>query len=412
MPSTASPMKTARYDADLLLFCSVQPETIDLSSFCFPFNLRNLSGQQKILSNYGRRGSTYNSTVARSFRQSRPNFLLGLFPSYYPCVFILKPGQHVHINKGRLHAFRKLTEKALPESDCHFELRQELLEKERFEKAPLCISIAWDWQYTGVNKQGINREVTSSLECQLLVDQKPDLKCLAIPKACLLALGHHCRTIKAQKKHPMFSVSNSNGSEHKELKNKNPVLVDHLLQGITPSLIYILEQNISFIEAAERKVREKKTPMGGYLSIAPFNDTSVNPLASTVDPDGNDYFCKLCNKELENVYLHCDGCEELLQKDFNICMDCYEGGGWRTKVDMHGGGLTRPICRTSSVNHTGDFRRWSSISSPCHCVQGSSCPRCNSCNGKKREWARFLCRRTRDHYLTHLASVSLQLYLP
>ncbi len=47
--------------------------------------------------------------------------------SYYPCVFILKPGQFLHINKGRLHAFRKAGCDPVDPKDCHSHLREELI---------------------------------------------------------------------------------------------------------------------------------------------------------------------------------------------------------------------------------------------------------------------------------------------
>ena len=68
--------------------------------------------------------------------------------SYEPSVFILGPGEHLHINKGRLHAFRKMTFEQLPESDCHCLLRQQKiaeLQAQGLTKAPICISVAYDW---------------------------------------------------------------------------------------------------------------------------------------------------------------------------------------------------------------------------------------------------------------------------
>ena len=70
-------------------------------------------------------------------------FLFIKSPSYCPSVFILKPGQHVLINKGQLHAFRKMTFDELPNTDCHAEQRSELVAM--LNRAPLCISIAFDW---------------------------------------------------------------------------------------------------------------------------------------------------------------------------------------------------------------------------------------------------------------------------
>ena len=46
--------------------------------------------------------------------------------------------------------FRKMTTDQLPTSDCHYHLRDTLITELRsidphLERAPLCISIAWDW---------------------------------------------------------------------------------------------------------------------------------------------------------------------------------------------------------------------------------------------------------------------------
>ena len=67
---------------------------------------------------------------------------------YCPSVFILKPGQHLLINKGRLHAFRKLTFDELPVNDCHAQLRKNMiseLKAQNIHQPPLCISVAFDW---------------------------------------------------------------------------------------------------------------------------------------------------------------------------------------------------------------------------------------------------------------------------
>lgn len=65
--------------------------------------------------------------------------------NYYPSVFILKPGQHVHINKGRLHCFRKMSTYPLPKRDCHALLRQNVIEEEnlRDKSETICVSLAW-----------------------------------------------------------------------------------------------------------------------------------------------------------------------------------------------------------------------------------------------------------------------------
>ena len=85
--------------------------------------------------------------------------LLHIVNSYCVSRFILKEGQCVHINKGRLHAFRKMTNELLPyavpaapSDDCHAFLRAHLKMPGTNETVVgpgkpeiLCISVAWDW---------------------------------------------------------------------------------------------------------------------------------------------------------------------------------------------------------------------------------------------------------------------------
>jgi hypothetical protein len=75
-------------------------------------------------------------------------FTLPVTCSYCPSVLILGPGQHLVINKTRLHMFRKLTFDELDKEDCHCLQRAQLVQKLRdqaYTKAPLCVSIAYDW---------------------------------------------------------------------------------------------------------------------------------------------------------------------------------------------------------------------------------------------------------------------------
>lgn len=119
--------------------------------------------------------------------------------NYCPSVFILKPGQMVHINKGRLHAFRKMGRpEDIPDSDCHKQLRTEIVNDLKQKKGdgtydlPVTVSIAWDWQFLGRSGQGIYRETASMLESQYVVDSQPDnLTSLATSKAAILAIASH-----------------------------------------------------------------------------------------------------------------------------------------------------------------------------------------------------------------------------
>jgi hypothetical protein len=96
-----------------------------------------------------------------------------VYHSYCPVVLVLGPDEHLNIGKGRFHAFRKLGLKALAKDDCHSSLRKEILRNKKVKtkrgkiefKNIVNFSIAWDWSFMGHTSEGINREMTSALEC-------------------------------------------------------------------------------------------------------------------------------------------------------------------------------------------------------------------------------------------------------
>lgn len=71
---------------------------------------------------------------------------------YHPSLWKLKPGQFVHINKGRLHAYRRLPATSNGADD---------------PVAP-CVDIRWVWMYRGITAKGIHEEVGFSLQSSLL----------------------------------------------------------------------------------------------------------------------------------------------------------------------------------------------------------------------------------------------------
>ena len=89
-----------------------------------------------------------------------------------------------------------------------------------------------------------------------------------------------------------------------------------------------------------------------------------------------DYFCKLCNEELSNIYMHCDGCEGILNKDYNICVSCHGDRRYKEFAEMHPSKKTK----NSAVNHTGNNGR-DVRGNKCPCKQGKACTRCGFCSG-------------------------------
>ena len=311
--------------------------------------------------------------------------------NYCPSVFILKEGQHIHINKGRLHAFRKLTPETLPTTDCHFELRDALIKENGLSRKapPKCVSIAWDWQFSGVHAEGIHRETMSILESAFMVDKQKECKCLAIPKASILAMARQIQQ-KATEEPPnnkaaslfgasaMVSQGGGCAAAGFEIDNTN------LARGILPALRFLVDacsqvmQSVNssrVMESVDAPVgfKSKKKIYRGRVSIAPLCDCDEN---GPVDPDGPDYYCDICSSELFNEYFHCDGCEMHLNKDFNICVDCHRGEKWKATIKM----CPSDGERKSTINHTGDmpFER----TKRCVCKKGKPCTECGFCSGK------------------------------
>jgi hypothetical protein len=309
--------------------------------------------------------------------------------NYCPSVFILTAGQHVHINKGRLHAFRKLTPETLPIEDCHCELRRTMIEEKSLtNKLPTCVSIAWDWQFGGVHAEGIHRESIAILESALLVDKKDGCKCLAIPKASLLALGRQVilpessgRSAHQQQQQSLIDNSIIGRGFDGDAK---PSVIDNtsVARGILPALRFLVKSNVEVLTSAVGEgatSSDKENNMRrGKVTVADVSDCNINPLESTVEPDGDDYFCKLCYSELASLYFHCDGCEDHLRKDFNICVDCHQHEKWKRNYQM----CPNDAQRKSTINHTGNMPFQRASTNRCPCKNEGLCTVCGFCTGK------------------------------
>lgn len=299
--------------------------------------------------------------------------------NYCPSVFILKPGQFVHINKGCLHAFRKMASCDLPPDDCHFLTRREMIQTNNLKDLDdLCISIAWDLMYKGFTAQGINNELVSCLT-SARINRDNFKMSLAIPETCLL---HMAQTFVSKYEQEILPLSlirkDYNDLLALDIVRKTSIREEpsslEVLKGILPSL--------RFIVLKHKKLVEDTVEISNYneihkdkVSFCEKPNTWENPDICSLDPYGSDFFCKICYQELSNVYMHCDGCEEILRKDFNICSDCYIKGNFRTFVQMH------PLRndRHSTINHVGNFHH--DRESRCPCKKGPVCKKCNYCAG-------------------------------
>lgn len=284
---------------------------------------------------------------------------------------MLKPGQFIHIGKGRLHAFRKMSNRPLPKDDCHYELRQQVLNENNFDTEQLCVSIAWDWMFRGHTPRGIYREVVATLEAAILTRKRGRLS-LAIPELSLLRMAQSFAK-------PTPSFRNLNGilglgvdpECSKEAKKER---ID-VCRGILPGLRYVINEHLAAIEDAMKDVNTSNQNKH-RVSLAERPNSHENPELTTVDPHGNnDFSCKLCRKELSNVYYHCDGCEKLLHKDFNLCVSCHSCKYYARFVQVH----PHNPKRHATINHVGDMK-YDRVSR-CPCRNGPCCKECYYCLG-------------------------------
>jgi len=202
---------------------------------------------------------------------------------YCPSVFILKPGQVVHINKGRLHAFRKLAPKVLHETDCHFELRTAILRAKEEEsltiEEDICKSIAWDWMFKGVTSEGINREVSSILECSRL-NRQHGLQSLAIPETALLFLAKENIA-----KHEVESRTNIGDSSLFAIDDKFVPDSTTVIRGILPSLEYVVTRHRSAVEFSEYWEKETKNVKDSWCVLIDTKpNTWQDPTKFPLDP--------------------------------------------------------------------------------------------------------------------------------
>ena len=239
----------------------------------------------------------------------------------------------------------------------------------------ICMSVAWDWMYKGITDYGINKEISSILECAHLNRQQLK-QTLAIPETSVIKMAKelvaqyeyltdHSKEKIANKS--MISSKIKQSTIYSNARLHRETMAG--LRGILASLRYVVSCHQSALSAKQCDVQN--------ITIASIPNTWENPDLSPLDPYGSsDFFCKLCYKELSNVYLHCDGCEDILKKDFNICESCHSEHRYKLYVQMH------PMDDSDdcAINHTGHHSGLSPAMK-CSCKKKTICNRCNYCSG-------------------------------
>jgi len=195
----------------------------------------------------------------------------------------------VHLNKGRFHALRKLSNKRLSASDCHFKLRKQIIESagQPITDGDVCVSVAWDWVYKGCTVEGSLNEILLSMEGDALRRKKELGGSLAQPR-------HHL-------------LSAASGPLAKQQVT--------LLKGILPALECVIREDCAAVlELLDKEeVRIMTSVLDGKGVHPPHN----------MSPFGNDNFCDFCNGELANGLLMCLDCLKRHNKDTKICHRCF-----------------------------------------------------------------------------------------
>jgi len=229
----------------------------------------------------------------------------------------------------------------------------------------------------GITDEGINRENASVLECSAL--------CRLYDNAKPLSISGYA-TIRQASLIPKIGSSAPSSKPLTSLLKTSfePDLV-HVARGLLPSLRYIQARDYRDIKDVlpDAVTLGDRAKLAKHVSLTTDNvpDSHNDAEVASIDPYGHDgYSCRICGQELSNVYFHCNGCETILAKDYNICGHCFGEGKFLRFDQMHK--LDGKRC--SDQNHTGDFE----LDLPpkiCSCHQGP----CKNClvpgkNGSRR----------------------------
>ena len=97
-------------------------------------------------------------------------------------------------------------------------------------------------------------------------------------------------------------------------KAEDPQFHRNILRGMLPALQFVVRH-------VEASVLQAKLPEVGDPH------SSQNLDLFPIDPYGtSDYSCSICYQELCNTYMHCQGCERLLRRDYHVCRVSRLGG--------------------------------------------------------------------------------------
>ena len=155
----------------------------------------------------------------------------------------------------------------------------------------------------GQTAEGINRELSTSLECSTLCKinkQQPlgKTRQAVMRLASLIPGRDENREIR----------ENTISTIGDELRYPTWVTI---AKGILPSLHFVIEGE----RTKDAGITDNDT--------APVNNIAQNEAKEDINHFGNWFYCGNCNCELANLYYYCVGCEKLTGQEFFLCKGCY-----------------------------------------------------------------------------------------
>lgn len=301
---------------------------------------------------------------------------------YCPSVFTLEPGDYVHINKGRLHAFRKRSPP--PGSN----------EPEQF-----CVSVAWDWLYQGSSAKALEDEVAEPLACAEY-NHKKRVPSLAHTETALLHAaaaaevhrqtepgGHVSRyhgsallspadmsigikaafkSLKTRESSGGSRLPEEDATEAHRKAETNDIQAHHMAQWT---------RAMTGGDSVEAQCPPIAAVCHGLVppnlfATEPAQDPSANgdgrARSIATDPYTCDpYVCSFCQQELASSYFQCVGCRELLATTLNVCNRCVKNADQFTPT---------LVKRSTDRIHC----RPQQSANPCKC-HNALCSRCGKC---------------------------------
>ena len=155
--------------------------------------------------------------------------------------------------------------------------------------------------FLGLSATGINREVSFTIESANQCSQHK-VQCLAIPRLAVMKMAEQLAVMGMLYK--QRETVREDDFEYLPLSQT-------IARGILPSLSHIVTQE------------EGLTLTQATSNVVPDCDINTLGTKGAIDPNGSHFFCIICHAELCNVYYQCIGCIKLLDKEFNICHQCY-----------------------------------------------------------------------------------------